>query len=133
VGERARIVLQAAEGLENKQIARRMSITPEKAVCRRMRSFRAGVAVLEEDAPRPGRMRSIADQRTKKTVDMAQAQTLDCTQPGLLMKRGHSDTMTHDYQHNHTATSFTDLNAQRTGIPRCSTSTNARITPSPSF
>src|SRR6266481_1307960 len=55
VGERARIVLQAAEGLENQQIAQRMSITPEKVARWRKRFLKGGTAALKKDAPRPGR------------------------------------------------------------------------------
>ena len=68
--ERARIVLLAAEGLENKQIARRMGITPEKAARWRNRFLAGGIAALEKDAPRPGRTRTITDRQVKKVVEM---------------------------------------------------------------
>lgn len=70
VVERARIVLLAAEGLENKQIARRMSITQEKAARWRKRFLAGGIAALQKDAPRPGRTRTITDRRVKKVVAM---------------------------------------------------------------
>ena len=70
VVERARIVLRAAEGLENKQIARLMSITPEKAARWRNRFLEGGIRALEKDAPRPGRTRTITDGRVKKLVEM---------------------------------------------------------------
>ncbi len=70
VVERARIVLLAAGGLENKQIARRMGITPEKAARWRKRFLAGGIAALEKDAPRPGRTRTITDRRVKKVVEM---------------------------------------------------------------
>jgi len=70
VVERARIVLLAAEGLENKQIARRMGITPEKAARWRKRFLAGGIAALEKDAPRPGRTRTITDRRVKKVVEI---------------------------------------------------------------
>ena len=57
--ERARIVLLAAEGLENNQIARRMHITPEKVARWRNRFLAGGIAALEKDAPRPGKPRTI--------------------------------------------------------------------------
>ena len=57
VVERARVVLLAAEGLENKEIARRMNMTPEKAARWRNRFLTGGIAALEKDAPRPGRTR----------------------------------------------------------------------------
>jgi hypothetical protein len=52
--ERARIVRLAADGLENKQIARQMKMTPEKAARWRNRFLDGGIAALEKDAPRPG-------------------------------------------------------------------------------
>lgn len=70
VVERARIVLQAAEGLENQQIAKRMSITPEKVARWRNRFLQGGMAALEKDAPRTGRTRTISDRRVKKVVEM---------------------------------------------------------------
>ena len=70
VVERARIVLLAAEGLENKQIAQRMGITPEKAARWRNRFLTGGIAALEKDAPRPGRTRTITDGQVKKVVEM---------------------------------------------------------------
>jgi transposase len=70
VVERARVVLLAAAGLENKQIARRMGITPEKAARWRKRFLAGGIAALQKDAPRPGRTRTITDRRVKKVVEM---------------------------------------------------------------
>ena len=70
VVERARVVLLAAEGLENKQIARRMGITPEKAARWRKRFLAGGIAALQKDAPRPGRTRTITDRHVKKVVEM---------------------------------------------------------------
>src|SRR5271157_5422932 len=65
---RARIVLLAAEGLQDKQIARRTGIMPEKAARRRF--LQGGIPALEKDAPRPGRTRIITDRRVKKVVEM---------------------------------------------------------------
>ena len=70
VVERARIVLLAAEDLENKQIALRMNITPEKAARWRKRFLAGGIAGLEKDAPRPGRRRTITDRRVNRVVGM---------------------------------------------------------------
>lgn len=70
VVERARIVLQAADGLENQQIAQRMGMTPEKVARWRNRFLQGGVAALDKDAPRPGRTRTIGDGRVKKVVKM---------------------------------------------------------------
>jgi transposase len=70
VVERARIVLRAAEGLENRQIAQQMGMTPEKAARWRKRFLEGGIAALEKDAPRPGRARSITDRSVRKVVEM---------------------------------------------------------------
>ena len=70
VVERARVVLLAAGGLENKQIARRMRMTPEKAARWRKRFLKGRIAALEKDAPRPGRTPTITDRRVKRVVDM---------------------------------------------------------------
>lgn len=68
--ERARIVLRAAEGLENKQIAAQMGIMPEKAARWRNRFLEGGIAALEKDAPRPGRTRTISQRQVRKIVEM---------------------------------------------------------------
>lgn len=66
--ERARIVLLAADGLQNQQIAQRMNMTPEKAARWRNRFLREGMAALEKDAPRPGRPRIITAAEVKRVV-----------------------------------------------------------------
>jgi transposase len=68
--ERARIVLLAAEGLENQQISQRLGITPEKAARWRSRFLAGGITALEKDAPRPGKPRTITDREVKKVVEM---------------------------------------------------------------
>jgi len=75
--ERARIVLLAADGLENQQIARRMRITPEKAARWRQRFLQGGMAALEKDAPRPGRTRTITEAKVKRIVRMTLQETPD--------------------------------------------------------
>ncbi len=57
--ERARVVLRAAEGLQDKEIAAELGITPEKAARWRHRFLKGGVAALQKDAPRPGRPRTV--------------------------------------------------------------------------
>src|SRR5215469_12576970 len=70
VVERAQIVLLAAAGLENKQIARRMDIMPETAARWRGRFLEGGIAALHKDAPRPGKPRTITDREVKRVVEM---------------------------------------------------------------
>jgi len=43
--------------------------------------------------------------------EKSQIRALDRTQPGLVLKRGRSQTLTHDYKRNRTATLFAALNA----------------------
>jgi transposase len=190
VVERARIVLLAAAGQQDKQIASVMKITPKKVSRWRSRFLTLGMAGLERDASRPGRspkitagfMRRVVNLTTRQkppnathwsTRRMARAvgiseasvrriwrshglkphrvenfkisndpefaekledivglylnppehalvlcvdeksqiQALDRTQPGLPLKRGRSQTLTHDYKRNGTATLFAALNA----------------------
>ena len=70
VVERARIVLLAAAGLENKQIAQRMGIMPETAARWRGRFLEGGIAALYKDAPRRGKPRTITDRQVKRVVEM---------------------------------------------------------------
>ena len=190
VVERARIVLLAAEGRQDKQIAAAMKITSKKVSRWRSRFLTLGMAGLERDAARPGRSPTITASLVRHVVNLttrqkppnathwstrsmaaavgireasvrriwrshglkphrvesfkishdpefaekledivglylnppehalvlcvdekSQIQALDRTQPGLPLKRGRSQTMTHDYKRNGTATLFAALNA----------------------
>lgn len=188
--ERARIVLLAAAGRQDKQIAAAMKITPKKVSRWRSRFLTLGVEGLKRDASRSGRSPKITASFVRRVVRMttgqtppnathwstrtmaaavgisetsvrriwrshglkphrvesfkisndpefaekledivglylnppehalvlcvdekSQIQALDRTQPGLPLKRGRSQTMTHDYKRNGTATLFAALNA----------------------
>jgi len=67
--ERARIVLRAADGLQDKQIAGELGITPEKAARWRNRFLDCGLAALRKDAPRPGGPRTISDSQVLEVVE----------------------------------------------------------------
>ena len=69
VVERARIVLLAGDGLENKQIAQRLHMTQEKAARWRKRFLAGDITALQRDAPRSGKPRTITDQEVKKVVE----------------------------------------------------------------
>jgi Integrase core domain. len=69
VVERARIVLRAAAGQQDKQIADELGITPEKSARWRNRFLDGGRAALQKDAPRPGRPRSITQTQVNQIVD----------------------------------------------------------------
>lgn len=69
VVERARIVLRAADGWQDKQIAAELGIQPEKAARWRNRFLEGGLAALRKDAPRPGRPRLITEAKVKSVVE----------------------------------------------------------------
>ena len=66
--ERARIVLLANAGLQDREIAARLKITPEKAARWRNRFLDGGVSALEKDAPRPGRTPTITPAQVQDVV-----------------------------------------------------------------
>jgi transposase len=183
---RSRIVLLAAEGFQNKQIAETLIVAPRMAALWRGRFIEHGVEGLLKDAPRAGRTPSISRARliekttqssprnathwstrtmaremgiSKASVsriwranglkphrvesfkvsndphfadkleaivglylnppehalvlsvdEKSQIQALDRTQPGLPLKKGRGQTMTHDYKRNGTTTLFAALN-----------------------
>ena len=183
---RSRIVLLAAEGMENKQIAGTLKVAPRMAALWRGRFIEHGIEGLLKDAPRAGRTPSISRARliekttqstprnathwstrtmaremgiSKASVsriwranglkphrvesfkvsndphfadkleaivglylnppehalvlsvdEKSQIQALDRTQPGLPLKKGRGQTMTHDYKRNGTTTLFAALN-----------------------
>src|SRR6266700_5286193 len=187
---RSRIVLSAAEGLQNNQIAAEMGIAPRTVSLWRGRYLELGLRGLLKDAARPGRKPSIPASVVAKVIEKttqsrpanathwsrstmarevgvsdstvgriwkanglkphridsfkvsndpefsdkleaivglylnppehalvlsvdekSQIQALDRTQPGLPMKKGRGQTMTHDYKRNGTPTLFAALNA----------------------
>jgi transposase len=187
--ERFRIVLLAAEGKQDVEIAALLSIPRQKAARWRKRFLEGGLAGLEKDAPRAGRPRSITPRKKRQVVakttqtrpanathwstramaqaagiseasvrriwkahglkphrvatfklsndpqfvekledivglylnppehavvlsldEKSQIQALDRTQPGLPLKKGRLQTMTHDYKRHGTTTLFAALN-----------------------
>jgi transposase len=189
VVQRARIVLLAAEGKQDIEIARLLSIVPRTAARWRSRFLSDGIAGLEHDASRPGRTPRISDEVVQMVIakttqekpahathwstrsmaaasgiseasvrriwhanglkphrvesfklsndprfaekledivglylnppehalvlsldEKSQIQALDRTQPGLPMKKGRAQTMTHDYKRHGTTTLFAALN-----------------------
>jgi transposase len=66
--ERARIVLLAAAGCQDQQIAARLKITPEKAARWRKRFLDGGLAALDKDAPRPGRTPFITPAKIREVI-----------------------------------------------------------------
>lgn len=68
--ERARIVLLAAGGKQDKEIAPILGITAQKVARWRNRFLDSGMVGIEKDAPRPGRTPSIAAAKVKKVIHM---------------------------------------------------------------
>jgi len=66
--ERARIVLRAADGCQNKDIADELGITEEKVARWRRRFLSGGIDALHKDAPRPGRPRTVTPGKVKQIV-----------------------------------------------------------------
>src|ERR1700686_5919587 len=66
--ERARIVLRAAAGLQDQQIASELGITPEKEARWRNRYVDGGIQALARDASRPGRPRAITDAQVAEVI-----------------------------------------------------------------
>ena len=66
--QRAKIVLLAAKGLENREIAQRLSVGNDLVSRWRRRYLAARLAGIEKDAPRPGRTPSIPPEFIEKIV-----------------------------------------------------------------
>ncbi len=190
LAERAKIVLSAAQGQPDLEIAAELSITPKKVSRWRHRFLSLGLPGLQKDAPRPGRTPSIKKKTIAEVVrrttqekpanathwstrtmaaaagisdssvlriwrahglkphrvetfkisndpaftekleavvglylnppesaivlcvdEKSQVQALDRTQPGLPLKKGRAETMTHDYKRHGTTTLFAAMNA----------------------
>ena len=73
LAERSRIVLLAAEGLRNEEIAARLDMTLQKVGRWRARFVKHGLGGIEKDAPRSGRIPSISARKrariVKKTIE----------------------------------------------------------------
>lgn len=67
--QRAKIVLLAAAGKQDLEIARRLAIVPRTAARWRTRFLQQGIAGLEQDAPRPGRPRHISPETVRRVVE----------------------------------------------------------------
>src|SRR5208282_1884026 len=65
---RSRIVLRAADGLLNKQIAATLNVAPRMVTLWRGRFLELGIEGLLKDAPRPGRTPSITTEVTAALV-----------------------------------------------------------------
>jgi transposase len=72
---RAKVVLLAATGIQNKEIARRLSMLEKTVGLWRRRFAEKRVAGIEKDAPRPGRPRKISAAAIEEIVRMTTLET----------------------------------------------------------
>jgi transposase len=72
--ERAGIVLLAAAGQQDKEIAATLSMTPKKVSRWRKRFLALGIAGLRKDAPRSGRKPTISKHLTQRIISMTTRQ-----------------------------------------------------------
>ena len=67
--QRARVVLKAASGMQNKEIARELKISRPTVQLWRERFLALRLSGLEKDAPRPGRIPKISEQKVNAIVE----------------------------------------------------------------
>jgi len=67
--ERSRVVLLAAAGRQDLEIAAELGITNQKAARWRKRFLKAGLPGLEKDAPRPGRRPTITAATVRRVIE----------------------------------------------------------------
>src|SRR5258708_10080508 len=105
LAERARIVLLAAEGRQDLDIAETLLITPKKAARWRRRFLAKGLAGLEKDAPRPGRTPSISKEAVaeivRKTTQEKPENATHWSTRSMAMANGISDTSVLRTLHSH--------------------------------
>ncbi len=65
---RVRIVLLAADGFENTQIAAQLSVSRQLVARWRMRFLQGGIAGIEKDAPRPGRKPAVSAEKVQELI-----------------------------------------------------------------
>ena len=65
---RARIVLLAADGFQNKHIAEQLGVSRQLVARWRKRFLESGLAGIEKDAPRPGRKAVISARKVQEIV-----------------------------------------------------------------
>src|SRR6266545_4009693 len=108
---RARVLLLAADGVSNVEIAELAGVSRPTVLAWRADFATRGLVDFGEVRAGRGRKPAIPpDQAVVLCADeKSQIQALDPTQPSLPMKRGRAGTMTHDYKRNGTTTLFAAL------------------------
>ena len=95
----------AAHGLQPHRV-RRFKLSQDPAFAAKLRD----VVGLYLDPPAHSLVLSVDEKSQIQSLPLARTGALDRTQPGLPMKTGRADTMTHDYIGNGTTTLFAALN-----------------------
>jgi len=72
---RAKIVLAAADGQQNKQIAAELGITEQTVGRWRRRFASAGLAGIQKDAPRGGRRPTVRERKARRIIETTTQQT----------------------------------------------------------
>src|ERR1700688_2187814 len=72
--QRARVVLLAAGGLHNQEIAQRISASRYLVTCWRNRFCKSGMSGIEKEAPRPGSKSGIGNAKVPKTGSLRSAE-----------------------------------------------------------
>lgn len=83
---RARIVLLAAEGLQNRQIASKLGIVEDTASKWRGRYIDQGLVGIQHDAPRPGRPRETPEELETRIVEATLTPPLNRSNNGIVTK-----------------------------------------------
>lgn len=95
LAERARVILLAAQGRDNQQIAEVLGVTRQKAGRWRVRYAQMGLAGIEKDAPRPGRLRKygkeVETQVVRKTLEQAPSHATHWSRSSMARETGLSD------------------------------------------
>lgn len=96
VARRARIILLAADGVGNHEIARRMEISRGQVIAWRRRFAQGGVAAIDSDLPRSGRKRRIdAAEIVRLTTQTTPQGATHWSTRTLAAQMGISDTTVH--------------------------------------
>lgn len=91
LAERSRIILLAAEGKANDEIAETLAITRQKVGRWRTRYSQLGLAGIEKDAPRPGCKKALPESTIKKVIKLtiqSQPEGIHCQALGNRGRRG---------------------------------------------
>ena len=66
---RSKIILMAAEGTQNKEIAKKLHVRPKVVTCWRNRFALHGIDGVQKDAPRPGRKPKLSQAKVDEIID----------------------------------------------------------------